>query len=149
MENSIMLNALKLISEGKLEDAREYLEKIINEEVAQKTMTLKDKIKDRIKREFNEYKADVLSECSPEEIFDRSYQTYVLSEISEFFENENGDLYEGCYEVIDRIYFERDKTKLLGLLYDYYLTHEFASVTDYSCIAMMIENFCEAESENQ
>lgn len=146
MENEKMLKALKLITEGKLDEARKFLDGVIDEEVAKKTMTPKDRIKDRIKKEFSEYKRDTLEKCLPEEIFDKADKIYVLSEIADFFENEDGDLYEENNEILDKICSRLNNANLLLLLYDYYIKNEFASMGDYSCVSDWINDFCETEA---
>lgn len=148
MEDTKMLKALELISEGKLGEAREFLERVVNEEVKDKTKTPEDRIKDRIKKEFNEYKIDTLTKCLPEEIFDKAYKIYVLSEITDFFENEDGDLYEENYKILDKICSRINNANLLLLLYDYYIKNEFASMGDYDCVSDWINDFCETEAED-
>ena len=140
MEDTKMLKALELISEGKLGEAREFLERVVNEEVKDKTKTPKDRIRNRIKKEFTDYKVDTLKKCLPEEIFDKAYKIYVLSEITDFFEED--------YKILDKICSRINNANLLLLLYDYYTKNGFASMGDYSCVSDWIYDFFETEAED-
>ena len=99
-------------------------------------------IYNNIKSAYDSFRAEEL-EKTKEQIFYDYYQIHFYSELKEFFNVEaRNDLSENCYR-----YLAKEGKNVLPLLYDYYLSDEYASIDNWESISDFIYNYCERYHE--
>lgn len=137
MNDSEKIEILKEIINGNLGNARTMCEQFEREK-------LRNDINNVIIREFNEFYEDVLQYWSKSDIFANACEIAVKTEIKDFFEN--CELGDKNYEILSKSKSETKGT-LLGQLYDFYISNEFAMMGNDENIEEWIGWFCEKEKE--
>lgn len=90
-----------------------------------------------VKAAYDSFRAEELKKTK-EQIFDDYYQIHFYSELKEFFDVEaTNDLSENCYRCL-----AKEDKNVLPLLYDYYLSDEYASIDNWESISDFIYNYC-------
>lgn len=141
MTNNQKIEILREIINGNLGNVREMCEQFEREELRNDVNSACIKyIKKLISKEFKEFKENVLAGWSRTEMFDRAYEIAVKTEIKDFFEN--CELDDKNYEILLKIKSETKGT-LLGHLYDFYISNEFAVMGNNENIEQWIGWFCE------
>ena len=96
----------------------------------------KQEVQERVEKEFEAFKADMLTK-TVEEVFFSNYQIHVKTELKEtlFYDEYFSDrIYRLLYKVGD---------DLLDFLYNEFITDEFASVNTYDDTARFIQDTME------
>lgn len=89
--------------------------------------------------EFAVFKIDELRK-SKEEIFRGNYRIRFYDELHEYLTTES-HIQEFDRDVLESL--EAAHTKLISILYDYYINNEYASIDSWGSIDDMIFNFCD------
>lgn len=145
MNDSEKIEILKEIINGNLGNVRAMCEQFEREKLRNDINSAYIKyIKELIAKEFKEFKEDVLAGWSRSEMFDRAYEITVKTEIKDFFEN--CELGDENYKILSKSKSETKGT-LLGQLYDFYISNEFAMMGNDENIEQWIGWFCEKEKE--
>ena len=107
------------------------------EQTSKKDLTPKERVIERVAKEFEEYKSNLLRE-SAEDVFYENYRIHVYTELCDVItESENLD--DEYYLALDSA-----ESNLLADLYDDFITKEYFSVNTYDDTIAFIENYCES-----
>lgn len=106
----------------------------------------RDEFANLVKEEFAEYKENTLS-LSAEEIFQLSYKTYVLTEISDALAGENYTITDKDIllsdEDIDTLFsIKKERKHLLDFLYFEYINRDYTSVSSLSETSSFVKDVC-------
>ena len=107
------------------------------EQTSKKDLTPKERVIERVAKEFEEYKSNLLRK-SAEDVFYENYRIHVYTELCDVItESENLD---------DEYYLALDSAEgdLLANMYDDFITKEYFSVNTYDDTIAFIENYCES-----
>lgn len=97
----------------------------------------REEVGDRVEKEFDAYRDHLLGEPALN-VFYKSYETHVKTELYEVLTDGDSYLTEDEYKAL-----AKEDGNLLSLLYDDYLSDEYASVNNYGDTAEFIHNYIE------
>ena len=107
------------------------------EQTSKKDLTPKERVIERVAKEFEEYKSNLLRK-SAEDVFYENYRIHVYTELCDVItESENLD--DEYYLALDSA-----ESNLLANMYDDFITKEYFSVNTYDDTIAFIENYCES-----
>ena len=92
-------------------------------------------VQENADKEFEEFKQEELSK-DKEEIFKDNYPIRFYDEIHEFL------ICESALKTCELEVIASEGTKFIGLLYDFYLDREYASISTWEEITDMIADYC-------
>ena len=113
--------------------------KSINEPVSVETPSYKELVVNSVKKEFEEFKANLMSK-SAEEIFQSNYEIHIKTELFDTLCGEYVDVGEEYYRAL---YEEVDHGGILQQLYDDFISSENASVSTGEDTIFFIKDYCE------
>ena len=113
--------------------------KSINEPVSVESPNYKELVRESVKKEFEEFKANLMGK-SAEEIFQSNYEIHIKTELFDTLCGEYVDVGEEYYRAL---YEEVDHGGILQQLYDDFISSENASVNTGEDTIFFIKDYCE------